>query len=257
MLRVRQLFLEAEARAPGLAARGLSEVAPKVDEAREQIDLGQHHVERQDHLQPAHHLVGASTQRLGRFLELELAGREQIFDAQGDDDALQRAARTKLAQRIQERRATRRGRLRPVARRPAVSSRMAWGENHQSQLRVPAVPRTLLLPLPGGEMKPSPDCVSAVVLPAAGGPIITYQGKRVQRGLPAARARAACASGRRWPPSSAPAGAALRCAGRGARCRLAASACREQLGLERRSAHLGANLANDQHGQEGRHADHA
>ena len=45
---------------------------------------------------------------------------------------------------------------------------MACSENHQSQLRVPAVPRSLPEPLPGGVMKPRPDCINAVVFPAAG-----------------------------------------------------------------------------------------
>lgn len=63
-----------------------------------------------------------------------------------------------------------------VVYRPAVSRRMASLVNHQSQLRVPPTPRTPPPPRGSANGKTRPECLRAVVLPAPGGPMMTYQG---------------------------------------------------------------------------------
>jgi len=63
-----------------------------------------------------------------------------------------------------------------VVYRPAVSTSTASSVNHQSQYRVPPTPATGCATPEPARGKFRPELTSAVVLPAPGGPMITYQG---------------------------------------------------------------------------------
>jgi hypothetical protein len=57
-----------------------------------------------------------------------------------------------------------------------VSIITASSVNHQSQLRVPAMPRTGCSPIRSASGNRNPELRSAVVLPEPGGPMKMYQG---------------------------------------------------------------------------------
>ena len=79
-----------------------------------------------------------------------------------------------------------------VVKRPAVSSRIASRENHQSQLRVPAVPRTFGAARAGRGRERKPRLLECGGFSGGGRPDDRVPGQRVQRGTaaPAAELRA-------------------------------------------------------------------
>ena len=80
--------IETERGAPGLAAIALLQVAEELDEAGDEIDLREEHVDWQRHLEGVLHLVDARPNLGAGGLDGLLVRVEELIDADRDDDAV-------------------------------------------------------------------------------------------------------------------------------------------------------------------------
>ena len=132
---------ERQGEPPDLTTLLVAQIAEHLDEAGDEVALGDEQIHRHDHVETTGDLVQAIAQRLGKRRDLVFAAFE-IEQADRQQDAIDRLSRTRLAQQIQKRQ--------PLLvivvlgdQRPAVSRMMASLVSHQLQLRVPPTPLTL------------------------------------------------------------------------------------------------------------------
>ena len=91
-----------EGDAPDLPALALPEVAPGLDEAGDEVDLREHHVDGDQHLQARRYLVDARAESLRDAVDLVLARLHEIRDADRDEDSVDGFARTVPLERVEE-----------------------------------------------------------------------------------------------------------------------------------------------------------
>ncbi len=100
--RSRGCCAERERGAPDLAALALAEVGEELDEAADEVGLGEHHVDRHDHLEAGHHLVDAGAELLRVLVDLLLVGVGEVGEADRHDDAVERLLRAVALEHVEE-----------------------------------------------------------------------------------------------------------------------------------------------------------
>ena len=91
-----------EGRAPDLRAAVAVEAVEELDEAGEQVGLGDQHVDRQAHAEPRVELADALAHVRGIARHLLVVPVHQVGDAQRDDHAVERLARPEALQQVEE-----------------------------------------------------------------------------------------------------------------------------------------------------------
>jgi len=100
--RVGRWLRERGREAPDLPAVLLREIAEGLDEAREEVGLGEDHVDRERHLEAALHLVDPLAHAASEGTDLFLLGATDLIEADGREDAVEGLARAEAPQEVEE-----------------------------------------------------------------------------------------------------------------------------------------------------------